>query len=500
MAQPRKKLEWKKEVPFGLTASQFGMALGLSGHIVHFVDYVRNIVGTELEFTGNAITDHGINTEPKSRALYELLTSTAVSDGGFYLLEGRLLGCSPDGRVFEDAPPVSSQLMSPSRKGNETKLMGVKNGKHQENPISIRIPFRSKSVRDDSLATTPSPDSPTASTSKRLARLLEIKSPYYALYDSTKRLCHPFGIPQQYLCQMQGQMAIADVDVCDFFVYLDKPVCQVVAWRVYRSDEFWRWAHPKLLQVVEWIRDGPPKSLTKDFKFGEFDYSRINVEPLIFPYDISNSKPICDNRRFPFFAKFVNPYMDPRRSREQEEILRMLSSPVTRFLFDNNHGLIKSEGVEYGEEAMMWCCATADSTGSISRCRNSLASRWCGGAPNGAAAGGGEALALLKPVDFSDYRVTCRVYTPGEPACCDSSQGCGICLRRLRFCERKLFSRLNPLASPPDIRQLTTPLCSQPEGAVLSVSQSDPIESDNDPIIVVEDGGTSSCSSVEVIS
>ncbi|KAF8301946.1 putative YqaJ-like viral recombinase domain containing protein [Trypanosoma cruzi] len=423
MAQHPKKLQWKEGFPFGLSASQFGMALGFCGRVVDFVDYLRNVVGTELEFKCNASTVHGNKTEPKARALYELLTGTAVSDGGFFVTDDRLLGCSPDGRIFYD---VNLSLPSSS-----DCVKSYIEHTSPDTPVSVPIPFCSKWSRQGKRTV-----APARVPTQRACRLLEIKSPYYSLYDGSKPEYQPFGIPLHYLCQMQGQMAIANADECDFFVYLDRCVCQVVAWRVRRSSEFWKWAKPKLLQVVEWVRDGPPASLDRRFEFEAFDFDKIVVEPLIFPYDITANLPILDARRFPFFQRHPNPYLGTACGTNQEGILRGLTSAVTRFLFHVNvdENPVGTKNKHHNDDAVIWCRSTDSVVYGAA-----LALSW-----NAVAVARspiiGKKLAVVRPHDFNDDRIICRIYASEE-----KQEGNDYDTIYVHFFQRDFFHSLEPL-------------------------------------------------------
>ncbi|KPA84698.1 hypothetical protein ABB37_01203 [Leptomonas pyrrhocoris] len=442
MAQHPEKLKWKEQHPYGLSASQFGMVLGFCGRVSDYVHYLRHVVGTENEFKGNTCTAHGIVTEPKSRALYELLTGCEVHNGGFFVTADRILGCSPDGQIFYAAEDKSMEqrgtrtaTATTSRGARSSTLLsstdvscldGQQQERQRSSVCSVRVPFKSKrrarspfsmaalpssspsSSRDggssselpsrtaaggltsplaamqmsspkvesppvlsatmDSATSSSSSASPLSSPAlNRKVRLLEIKSPFRALYDNTKPSYAPFGIPLHYMCQIQGQLAIADCEECDFFVYLDHPVCQVEAWRVHRSREFWRWAEPNLRQVSEWVKDGPPDWLNRSFAFRPFDFSRIEVVPLVFPFDITAGAALRDARRFSFFTKHLSPYealshhREPRgRSREfvssgeaqrwcrgdggtswadlteHQRIALAVQAPVVRYLFNTN--------------------------------------------------------------------------------------------------------------------------------------------------------------------
>jgi hypothetical protein len=425
MAQHPEKLRWKEEHPYGLSASQFGMALGFCGRVSDYVHYLRHIVGTEKEFKGNEFTAHGISTEPKSRSLYELLTGCQVHNGGFFVTEDRILGCSPDGQVFLPASETLEEVRGPlNNAASPAELNGSnESGVEGQLPLrrstgcSVRVPFKSKRRARSPCSSTTLPStnslcgctdrsscdlrSPTAgaeltsplvttrvssstngeasslppsSSARQRVRLLEIKSPFRALYGSTKAGYECFGIPLHYMCQIQGQLAIADCEECDFFVYVDHPSCQVEAWRVRRSRVFWGWAEPNLRQVSAWVKDGPPDWLNRTFAFPPFDFSRIDVAPLVFPYDITARAALTDARRFSFFARFPSPYEGLKRHRgahdgesgaaesspappaqrrvqqwchdycgkswaelpEHEQIALAVQTPVVRHLFDTN--------------------------------------------------------------------------------------------------------------------------------------------------------------------
>jgi hypothetical protein len=256
-----------------LTASQFGCAVGLKGTVHDYVDYLRRIVGTDDEFRGNGATFHGQRTESVSKAVYELLRGVVVDDGGFFpsLEDPHHLACSPDGVVIwrEDGGGGGSSS----------------NGAFSHDPTS---PQR-----------------------RRPLRLLEIKSPVASLYDAARAEQTPHGIPKAYMCQVQGQLFLADADDCDFFVFVARWPPELCLWRVRRCDAFWRWLRPKLLQVCEWLRAPPDvpthELVARDFRFGEFDWAAIPVEPIVAPTRIVDSAPIIDRGRFSFFLRPAAP-------------------------------------------------------------------------------------------------------------------------------------------------------------------------------------------------
>ena len=287
MQQQPEKLRWRDEGNGGLSASTFGMALGFCGRISDYVTYVREIVGTPMEFKGNEATAHGCRTESKARACYELITGHHVHDGGFFTSEDRILACSPDGIVAvpkEEATPDGG-----TSEGGQPSF-GLR---------ARRRPFR----------------------------LLEIKSPFKALYDGSRKLYQPHGIPLHYMCQMQGQMAISGAEECDFFVFLDTPGdCQVVCWRVQRSKSFWDWCEPKLRLVSSWIRDGLPKGIDRTFRFERFDFSTLDVRPLAAPFSVTHQWHFVEEKRFGFFVRFFREEARRRQRQAAGDQLRLLAS------------------------------------------------------------------------------------------------------------------------------------------------------------------------------
>ncbi|CAD2216281.1 YqaJ-like viral recombinase domain containing protein, putative [Angomonas deanei] len=173
MAQQPAKLDWKKRVDFGLSASQFGMALGFCGKISDYVHYLRNVVGTEMEFTGNACTAHGIRTEPKSRALYELITGCKVHDGSFFLSQDGFLGCSPDGRIFYDVSEPLIVGSSTAGRGSATDLLSESNDSlaDSQQRTCVSLPFSIKRSRSGNFS-----DTSSVTVRHQKVRLLEIKS------------------------------------------------------------------------------------------------------------------------------------------------------------------------------------------------------------------------------------------------------------------------------------------------------------------------------------
>lgn len=411
MAQHQDKMKWKDLIPYGLSASQFGMALGFCGKVSDYINYERNIVGTSLEFVGNSFTAHGIKTEPKARALYEMLTGQRVYNGGFFVIHNGLLGCSPDGRVLVDEEPdqstlpcMKSRCTSDADRRSESNCGVAASSLIRKSPkgeFIFKVPFQkdrtthtSRHTSCDVISSVSS--SPTASPvlspfssqeelftrqlfwtqrqqqqrkrrRRQKVRLLEIKSPFRKLYGGRAEHYQPFGIPIHYMCQIQGQMAIAEADECDFFVYVES-TGHVEAWRVHRSASFWSWAEPKLLQVTMWLRDGPPDSLDRTFQFEPFDFSTLVVEPLVFPFSIYESASLENETNFPFFSRFEYPYKPAQCVQSTSEdseavwICRMLHSRVVKFLFGS---LRSAEGEDSDDERKGVTSIDVDVVGAI---------------------------------------------------------------------------------------------------------------------------------------
>ena len=217
------KERWAESFGTGcLSASQMGCALGLRGRISDFIHYERELKHTQLAFQGNEFTSHGVRIEPIARAVYEYYTGNTVLDGGFHVHPVHtFLGCSPDGIIIDNDQTIG---------------------------------------------------------------ILEIKSPFHALYAPGKPENMSNGIPKSYMCQMQCQMQITNSPYCDFFVYLHTTRDRV-AWRVKRSDAWWSWAISKLQLVSRAIASSKvPEALqSRTFRFPDFDFECIETELLITP-------------------------------------------------------------------------------------------------------------------------------------------------------------------------------------------------------------------------
>lgn len=102
--------EWFQERCGKVTASRIGdlMAKTKTGYGASRANYMAELVAERL--TGipragfsNAAIQHGIDTEPQARAMYELEAGVSVAETGFHdhpTLEGT--GASPDGLVGDD--------------------------------------------------------------------------------------------------------------------------------------------------------------------------------------------------------------------------------------------------------------------------------------------------------------------------------------------------------------------------------------------------------------
>lgn len=102
--------EWLQERVGKVTASRIGdlMAKTKSGYSASRANYMADLVAERLtgspkvNFT-NAAMQHGTETEPQARAMYEMETGFDVSQTGFHphpTIEGT--GASPDGLVDDD--------------------------------------------------------------------------------------------------------------------------------------------------------------------------------------------------------------------------------------------------------------------------------------------------------------------------------------------------------------------------------------------------------------
>ena len=176
-----------------ITASEFGRAAGAGANgspLMWLEGRTASGLSTAHRFTGNDATRHGTLMEPLARDVYQKLFAVRVYSGGFWVPQQPdyyFLGASPDGIIFDAKEPV---------------------------------------------------------------RLLEIKCPYYCFPDPGRwPICYK-GIDPIYYCQMQGQMSIAGVDICDYVVYHGG---NVAVWRVGRNEEFWRVLLKRLVAAHRWV-------------------------------------------------------------------------------------------------------------------------------------------------------------------------------------------------------------------------------------------------------
>eukprot|EP00754_Rhynchopus_humris_P027584 Rhum_TRINITY_DN15093_c0_g1::Rhum_TRINITY_DN15093_c0_g1_i1::g.136682::m.136682 len=191
-----------------VTASEFGAASGV-GAGARVAAWVDRRAGLGLDAVlrgrtgggGSEATAHGIRSEPAVRAAYADRFGTEVLYGGFFVPaqeEFAFLGASPDGAVFGDEED------------------------EDERPT---------------LASHPS-------------RLLEIKCPFYRWPNPERWPSCYKGVDPAHYCQVQGQMHIAGVDVCDYVVCFEGAYA---VWRVRRCPVFWGFLLERLVFAHRWI-------------------------------------------------------------------------------------------------------------------------------------------------------------------------------------------------------------------------------------------------------
>ena len=191
-----------------VTASEFGAAsgVGAGARVAAWVDKraglgLDAVIRGRTDGGGSEATAHGIRNEPAVRAAYADRFGTEVLYGGFFVpaqKEFAFLGASPDGVVFED--------------------------EEEE-------------------------DAPPTLTSHP-SRLLEIKCPYYRWPNPERWPSCYKGVDPAHYCQVQGQMHIAGVDVCDYVVCFEGAYA---VWRVRRCPVFWRFLLERLVFAHRWI-------------------------------------------------------------------------------------------------------------------------------------------------------------------------------------------------------------------------------------------------------
>ena len=99
----QKSAEWFEARKGLITGSRIGAILGVSPYKTRddvLREMVREHLGLEREFKGNAATDHGERMEPVALEWYSASTGTNVEPTGFVVHDHHpFLGASPDGLV-----------------------------------------------------------------------------------------------------------------------------------------------------------------------------------------------------------------------------------------------------------------------------------------------------------------------------------------------------------------------------------------------------------------
>ncbi|XP_046350520.2 uncharacterized protein LOC124131345 [Haliotis rufescens] len=165
-----------------ITASQFGDVIGV-GRGKPF-DFFLSLISEDsiFELDDNLMShlQHGIDTEIIIKEAYEMLTGNSVRDSGFWVPNKdsplkTLIGASPDGVVVDRDCP--------------------------ENIIG----------------------------------LTEFKAPVHKMYSGNDL---DYGIPRQYMAQIQGQMAVVGAPWCDFLAVCTK-TREIMLKRVHFHPLYW---------------------------------------------------------------------------------------------------------------------------------------------------------------------------------------------------------------------------------------------------------------------
>ena len=195
------KLSWAREVEKyscgrqitcytrGVTASEFGLAIGIEGFLYGWVQKVTSLdYDSTLSFKGNVATQHGNRLEDPVRIMYEVLLDKKVFPGSFWIPanpRNQLIGASPDGVIEDDG-------------------------------------------------------------------LLEIKCPYYGFHSPSAFPACYRGIKPSYYCQIIGQLHITGRQYCDFFVYHDEVYCLYRIRRSPETTAIWELIFGRLMFAVSW--------------------------------------------------------------------------------------------------------------------------------------------------------------------------------------------------------------------------------------------------------
>lgn len=122
------------------TASQFSRILTPTGKdSSQWEDYATELAAEKVRpdeipaFIGNAHTDRGNELEPEARDMFAAWIGKEVREVGFVTRDDAIVGCSPDGFVYEDGKPVAGvEIKCPMGKNHAAALIaGEMPGKHR---------------------------------------------------------------------------------------------------------------------------------------------------------------------------------------------------------------------------------------------------------------------------------------------------------------------------------------------------------------------------------
>ena len=211
-----------------------------------------------VQVTGEHV-ERGIRNEPVALLKYQQALQCCVLETGLHIhKEHSFLGASPDGLVVHGVGspgvllsdvPVSdvslsdvqvSDVLSSSSSVVKSNVVNTTRKPPNDTNTSSNNATISSSITNtphNNKVRSSSDINPTGSIPSQIyTGCVEVKCPFRQVHSS---------IPLEYMCQIQAQLEIIDVDICDFVSFHVKSQRTRVI-RVERSRPFWGWMYLRL--------------------------------------------------------------------------------------------------------------------------------------------------------------------------------------------------------------------------------------------------------------